>query len=222
MSNEHLDGQDRYSDEIDSESSGLRRSNRARVPSASRQPPSAPEEQSDLAARGITRRQLVLIIAVNAMISGMISLCLVLLMRGPQPPAPAGHETPIVVPSEVPVTVAAEVPAPATVVQTPEVAEVIAEAPPTSTTQEAAAEPSATPEAVSHVVKPGDTISGLAFKYDVPEEHIIIANRLKNPNFLQMGGELIIPVGGLPDVTATLTAVPSATSTPIPFEPPSA
>jgi LysM repeat protein len=79
-----------------------------------------------------------------------------------------------------------------------------------------------TPTPIVHVVASGDTISGLAFKYDVPAEEIIAANNLENPNMLQVGAELIIPVGGVPDVTATFTPVPTPTDTPIPFEPPSA
>jgi LysM repeat protein len=80
--------------------------------------------------------------------------------------------------------------------------------------------PTATP--VVHIVQSGDTISGLALRYDVPEEDIIAANNLENPNFLQLGAELVIPIGGLPPATPTLTPVPTATETPIPFEPPSA
>jgi nucleoid-associated protein YgaU len=80
----------------------------------------------------------------------------------------------------------------------------------------------ATPEPVLHVVQSGDTLSGLAFTYDVPAEDIITANQLENPNFLQVGTELIIPLGGLPEATATFTPAPTATDTPIPFEPPSA
>jgi LysM repeat protein len=79
-----------------------------------------------------------------------------------------------------------------------------------------------TPTPVVHVVQAGDTVSGLALRYDVPEADIIAANQLDNPNFLQLGTELVIPVGGLPPVTATLTPVPTETDTPIPFEPPSA
>ena len=79
-----------------------------------------------------------------------------------------------------------------------------------------------TSEVVVHTVSAGDTISGLAFKYDVPEEDIIAANQLENPNFLQLGMQLIIPVGGVPDVTATFTPAPTPTDTPLPFEPPSA
>lgn len=77
-------------------------------------------------------------------------------------------------------------------------------------------------ELVVHTVSAGDTISGLAFQYDVSEEDIIAANQLENPNFLQLGMQLIIPVGGVPDVTATFTPAPTPTDTPLPFEPPSA
>jgi LysM repeat protein len=82
--------------------------------------------------------------------------------------------------------------------------------------------PSPTSTPTIHIVQSGDTISGLALRYDVPEEDIIAANNLENPNFLQLGTQLIIPTGGLPPETPTLTPVPTATDTPIPFEPPSA
>jgi LysM repeat protein len=79
-----------------------------------------------------------------------------------------------------------------------------------------------TVEIVLHVVKAGDTISGMALQYDVPEEDIIAANQLENPNFLQVGVQLIIPVGGVSQATATFTPAPTPTDTPLPFEPPSA
>lgn len=78
-----------------------------------------------------------------------------------------------------------------------------------------------TPTPVIHIVQAGDTISGLALKYDVPAEDIIAANNLANPNYLQQGQKLIIPVGGLPEVTPTFTPEPTATDTPLPVEPPS-
>jgi LysM repeat protein len=87
---------------------------------------------------------------------------------------------------------------------------------------QAAIEITPTSEATVHIVGEGDTISGLAFEYDVPEEDIIAANQLENPNLLRVGMELIIPVGGLLQATATFTPAPTATDTPIPFEPPSA
>jgi LysM repeat protein len=131
---------------------------------------------------------MVLVIALNAVISAVISLVVALLVIRP--------------------------------------AEVVSSPTPTSistATDALAVEPAApTPGALIHVVTAGDTISGLAFQYDVPEEDIIEANRLGNPNFLQVGMELVIPVDGLPDVTATFTPAPTVTETPIPFNPPSA
>jgi LysM repeat protein len=138
----------------------------------------------------MSRKQLVLIvafiIALNAAISAMISVAVVLLMT-----------------------------------ETTEVA-----LGPTPTTAATATQPVSvegpTSEVITHIVRSGDTISGLAFEYDVPEQDIIAANQLENPNFLQVGMELIIPVGGLSEATATFTPAPTPTDTPIPFEPPSA
>jgi LysM repeat protein len=92
-----------------------------------------------------------------------------------------------------------------------------AEAP---TSEVAGAAPTATP--IVHIVKPGDMLSSLAMEYDVSEADIIAANQIQNPNFLPAGAEIIIPVGGVPEVTPTWTVIPTVTSTPIPFEPPSA
>lgn len=143
----------------------------------------------------MTRKQVALIIAANAVISTLITLLLVLVIL------PALNVA-------VPITSA-----------TP--TRGIIDGATGQTTQLAIpVTPTATP--VVHVVQAGDTISALALRYDVPEEDIIAANHLVNPNFLQVDTELIIPVGGLPPATATLTPVPTATNTPIPFEPPSA
>ncbi len=91
-----------------------------------------------------------------------------------------------------------------------------------ATATEAMGAVTTTPEQVVHVIQSGDTISALALRYDVPEEDIIAANQLVNPNLLRVGTELVIPIGGLAQVTATFTPAPTATETPIPFEPPSA
>jgi LysM repeat protein len=88
-------------------------------------------------------------------------------------------------------------------------------------TEAAAAEATPTPGVVIHIIQGGDTISGLAFQYDVPEADIIAANNLENPNFLQVGMEIVIPIGGLIEATATFTPAPTPTDTPIPYEPPS-
>jgi LysM repeat protein len=134
----------------------------------------------------MTRKQMLLIIAVNAALSTLISVIVALLLIRP-----------------IRVGLTATPTAGATATQ-------------------AIAAATLTPELVRHVVRSGDTISGLAFQYDVPEEDIIAANQLQNPNFLQVGMELIIPVGGYALAPATLTPVPTATDTPIPFKPPSA
>lgn len=140
----------------------------------------------------MTRKQVVFIIAVNAVISAVISVAVALLVYRPVE----------VLPTSAPPTNVAAVD--------------------TLAASQSAVDVTPTPELVIHVVQSGDTISGLAFQYDVPENNIIAANQLENPNFLQVGMQLIIPVGGLAQVTATFTPAPTPTDTPIPFEPPSA
>jgi competence protein ComEC len=82
----------------------------------------------------------------------------------------------------------------------------------------------ATPERVTHVVQAGETLGTIAEEYDVPWEDIARYNNLVNPNVLEIGQELIIPIGGIP--TETPVPSPSPTSaeppTPIPTEPPAA
>lgn len=134
----------------------------------------------------MTRKHVAFIIAVNAVISTVISVVVTLLMVRPEE----------VVPTPVPTSVAMAT------------QEIVATAP--------------TEQQVVHTVQAGDTISGLALLYDVPEEDIVAANQLENPNFLQVGMQLVIPVGGLAQATATFTPAPTPTDTPIPFEPPSA
>ena len=139
----------------------------------------------------MTRKQVALIISVNAVISAAISVVVALLIFQVQPvevfSTPTSTSTAVAVSTEA-----------AVVALTP------------------AQEP------VVHTVQSGDTISGLALLYDVPEENIIAANQLVNPDFLQVGMQLVIPVGGLTAATATFTPAPTPTDTPIPFEPPSA
>jgi LysM repeat protein len=142
----------------------------------------------------VTRKQIALIVAINALISTLITLLLVLVIL------PAfGSTSPITRPSPTTVALGAG-------------------------TVEAPSTPSPTPgaEVITHEVVSGDTISGLAQQYDVPEQDIIAANELANPNLLQVGMRLIIPVAGLLPATATFTPAPTATDTPLPFDPPSA
>jgi LysM repeat protein len=144
----------------------------------------------------MTRKQVAFIIVVNAVISAAISVVITLLL--PRVVLPPTLISPEVKSPSIELTSSGAMATQAVLATTP------------------------TPEQVIHVVQPGDTISGLALQYDVSGEDIIAANRLENPNFLQVGAELIIPVGGLLEATATFTPAPTPTDTPIPFEPPSA
>lgn len=148
----------------------------------------------------MTRKQALFIIVVNALVSTLISLCVVLLVilpeklttsdGQPESEMPSQREASAGQPAEMAVAVLASVP------------------------------PTATP--IVYVVQPGDTISSLALRFRVPGTDIIAANRIQNPDFLVAGVELTIPVGGLPPATATWTPVPTVTYTPLPFAPPSA
>jgi LysM repeat protein len=83
----------------------------------------------------------------------------------------------------------------------------------------AAVIPSPKPTTTVHIVQVGDSLSGIAFQFDVPVEDIMRANDLTNADLLFVGQELVIPIGGLPE-TPAFTPVPTPTETPIPFEPP--
>ena len=143
----------------------------------------------------MTRKQVAFVIGVNAVISAVISVIVVLLIARPTPVGYTGLGS-----APTPTSGLGQTGSPIT----------------------GGIAATSTPELVVHVVQSGDTISGLALQYDVPEADIIAVNQLANANFLQVGMELIIPVGGVPQATATYTPAPTPTDTPIPFEPPSA
>ncbi len=75
---------------------------------------------------------------------------------------------------------------------------------------------------VTHIVKAGDTLGNIAEQYDVPLDDIIAMNNIPNPNILEVGQELIIPIGGLPTPTVAPSLTPTSAEppTPIPTEPP--
>ena len=85
--------------------------------------------------------------------------------------------------------------------------------------QAVAVAPSPTPTTTTYIVQAGDSLTGIAFQFDVPVEDIMRANDLTDADLLYAGQELIIPIGGLPE-TPAFTPVPTPTETPIPFEPP--
>jgi LysM repeat protein len=136
----------------------------------------------------MTKKQMAMIIGINAAVSAVISVVVVLLLARPGGPAVVAAPT-----------------------ATSPIAEPTRIVPPMTT---------AVPEI--YIVQPGDTVSALALRFGVTVEDIIAANSLPNPNFLAVGTRLVIPVGGVPEVTATWTAFPTPTEAEPPYEAPSA
>lgn len=84
--------------------------------------------------------------------------------------------------------------------------------------------PTAAPVRVVHVVQAGETLGMISEQYDVPLEDIVVYNNLPDANRLDVGQELVIPIGGIPTevpepAATTSSAEPPA---PIPTEPPAA
>jgi LysM repeat protein len=77
------------------------------------------------------------------------------------------------------------------------------------------ATPTATPTPVVHVVEEGDTLGAIAFRYEVSVESIQAANGIDNPQFLQIGQELIIPIGD--DEAGPIPGMLLPTATPLPL-----
>ncbi len=81
-------------------------------------------------------------------------------------------------------------------------------------------EPTATAEPESaipvHIVRSGDTLMSISQFYDVPMDDIMIMNGMSDPNFLTVGQELLIPVGGIPTATPLPTAPPEPSVVPSP------
>ena len=84
---------------------------------------------------------------------------------------------------------------------------------PTATAMLALPTPSPTP--VIHVVQPGDSLSAIAFAYDVSVEALVQANNIEDTNVIRVGQKLIIP-----GPTAIPTATLPPTMTPTPHIPP--
>lgn len=53
--------------------------------------------------------------------------------------------------------------------------------------------PTPTPTATVYVVQPGDTLSGIAARFNVTLDDLVEANRIVDPNALQVGDEITIP-----------------------------
>ncbi|MCR4408246.1 MAG: lamin tail domain-containing protein [Anaerolineae bacterium] len=145
--------------------------------------------QPRVQGRGITTRQAVFLIVVNAWISLLITLSVVLVVEWVR-----GKRGPVAV--------------------------VERQATATLTAHVTAVTPASTPSSdmVIYVVEKGDTLSGIAEKFDVPATDIMRANGITDPNLIYEGQELIIPVGGLPTETSPLptSTSPAALDTPTP------
>ena len=161
--------------------------------------------ESQVTGVGLPLSQLLLIIGVNAVVSLIISVAVVLI---------ANRQ---VVPGTVATTTATEDSSAAEVSQSGDSAEASV-----NTDSAAAAVPTeSTPiQSLVYEVKAGDTLSLIADKFSVSLFDLMTANGLTNEDFIQIGQELTIPVGGLPTVTATFTVVPIPSETPLPFDPP--
>lgn len=88
-------------------------------------------------------------------------------------------------------------------------------------TEPASEEESSTVDGMElYVIQAGDTLGRISTLYSVPLEDIITVNNIDNPNILQVGDEILIPVNGIPTPTPTPepTAVPNVAPTPIPTE----
>ena len=165
------------------------------------------EEYQDvgLTSVGLPPSQLALIIGVNAVISLVISIAVVLLANRQVLPGDIG--------SAAAGATATAAEATARPVEPP--AEGVAGAPPVDVS------PASTPlQSVTYVVEPGDTLGLIAEKFAVPISDLMIANGLTNQDFIQIGQELVIPLAGVSTATPTFTAMPFATETPLPFDPP--
>lgn len=168
------------------------------------------DDYDDYRERGVTgvglpASQLALIIGVNAVISLVISISVVLI---------AGRQA---LPGDVATQVAGPGDAAAQGGEGRPADLTPSEAGNTEEEVSAAGTPIQT---VTYVVEPGDTLGLIAEKFAVSLSDLMVANGLTNQDFIQAGQKLTIPVGGLATPTGTFTPVPVPTDTPLPFDPP--
>lgn len=168
------------------------------------------DEYEDYRRRGVTSvglppSQLALIIGVNAVISLIISVGVVLLVgRTGGASNIASGQTGLsgtAVVSSGTVTTSTVITASSGITQT-------------------VSQASSPTRPATYVVQPGDTLSVIAEKLAVPMTDLMTANGLTNQDFIQVGQELKIPMVELTTPTATFTPEPIPTDTPLPFDPP--
>ena len=78
--------------------------------------------------------------------------------------------------------------------------------------------PTVTPTPLVHVVQQGDTLQAIAFDFGVSVEALQNANGIENPQFLQVGQHLIIPIDEDSDETEPALLLPTPTPQPVPVQ----
>lgn len=78
-------------------------------------------------------------------------------------------------------------------------------------------EESAESDIPAYIVQAGDTLGRISAEFDVAVADIMAMNEMDNPNFLQVGQVLLIPVDGIPTSTPQPTETPTAVLSPTPI-----
>lgn len=145
----------------------------------------------------MSSRRLLAFILLNMVISATVVLAILYLWDSRQPEAETTSEQVVVVPTAPTIASASQ-----------------AALDPTAETENEEEGESGPPV---YTVQPGDTLGKISREFDVPIEDIMVANNMDNPNFLQVGQELLIPVGGIPTATPVPTNTPSPILSPTPI-----
>lgn len=135
----------------------------------------------------MNRRQLLFVVLLNSLVSLVIAIVVVWVaeIRRPDLEELAVRYTP-------PPVVMIATPTPETVTLQPDVqpTPVVEDATPTPTSQPQTGEPEI------YVVQQGDSLFGIALRYNVTVQQLMDANNLTNPDFVFSGQRLQIPVAG--------------------------
>lgn len=144
----------------------------------------------------MNRRQLALIIILNALISLTVAVAVVWVveLRRPDPEVLAALATPLAAPAMAPTFTPTSPPADAPT--------------PASETTPAAAAGAATGEEV-YIVQAGDSLLAIAGRFGVTMQAIMDANNLTNPDFVFSGQRLVIPAAGTAPTVAAATPTPA-------------
>ncbi|MGQ9785774.1 MAG: LysM peptidoglycan-binding domain-containing protein [Anaerolineae bacterium] len=171
--------------------------------------PEVPRRVRRLRSRsGLPARQVMFILVANAVISLIISWTMVRCTAPAIPSAERTSATSVLLAQQSGDIMVADV--------TESSAEFSQTSAPTGTTQTRITLTSSAP--ILYIVQAGDTLSSIAARFQVSLEDLMRANGLDNPDYLMLGQQLIIPVGGLLALTPTFTPLPPSPATPLPFE----